>query len=86
MTSMMDQQPAPQAKDSKPNPQQQQSETMSKFMKYFFPIFTGWICLTSSASFALYWVTSNIVAGISNYVITKVYDNKQPIAAVSEVK
>ncbi len=84
--SGMNQQPAQQAKDSKPNPQQQQSETMSKFMKYFFPIFTGWICLTSSASFALYWVTSNIVAGISNYVITKVYDNKQPIAAVSEVK
>ena len=84
--SGMNQQPAQQTKDAKANPQQQQSESMNKFMKYFFPIFTGWICLTSSASFALYWVTSNIVAGISNYAITKYYENKQPATAVSEVK
>ena len=80
--SGMNQQSA-QNKDSKANPQQQQSEMMGNFMKYFFPILTGWICLTSSASFALYWVTSNIVAGISNYVITKYYENKQPAAATS---
>ena len=74
-----------QSDDKKPaNPQQQQSETMSKFMKYFFPIFTGWICLTSSASFALYWVTSNVVAGVSNYFITKYYDGKKPAVTVKE--
>ena len=66
---------------------QQQSESMSKFMKYFFPIFTGWICLTSNASFALYWVTSNIVAGISNYLITKHFENKTNTLTVQgEVK
>ena len=81
--SGMNQQPAAQPANSQQNPQQQQSETMNKFMKYFFPIFTGWICLTSNASFALYWVTSNIVAGISNYAITKYYQN--PAKDVKEV-
>ena len=77
----------PAAKDPKAAAAQQQSESMSKFMKYFFPIFTGWICLTSNASFALYWVTSNIVAGISNYLITKHFENKTNTLTVQgEVK
>ncbi len=79
------QQPAGKPANAQQAQQQQTSETMGKFMKYFFPIFTGWICLTSSASFALYWVTSNIVAGVSNFVITKYYENKKSGTAVKEV-
>ncbi|MBQ8080300.1 MAG: YidC/Oxa1 family membrane protein insertase, partial [Clostridia bacterium] len=56
--------------------QQSQAESMNKFMKYFFPILSVYFCLVSSASFALYWVTSNIVAGIQNYAINKYFENK----------
>ena len=57
-----------------------------KFMNWFFPLFSLWLCSSYNGAFALYWVTSNIVAGISNYAITKYYENKQPATAVSEVK
>ena len=54
----------------------QQSQSMNTFMKYLFPLMSIWFCLISSASFAIYWVTSNITAGISNYAISKIYENK----------
>ncbi len=69
-------QPTPQG-DSKDNPQAAQSQTMNTFMKYLFPLMSIWFCLISSASFAIYWVTSNIVAGISNYAITKYFEQKE---------
>ena len=53
-----------------------QTQSMNTFMKYFFPLLSVWFCLTSSASFAIYWVTSNIVAGASNYAISKYFQNK----------
>ena len=53
-----------------------QSQSMNTFMKYLFPLMSIWFCLISSASFAIYWVTSNITAGISNYAISKFYENK----------
>ena len=33
-----------------------------KFMQWFFPIFSLWICLGYSAAFALYWVAGNLVS------------------------
>ena len=57
-----------------------QSQSMNTFMKYLFPLMSIWFCLISSASFAIYWVTSNITAGISNYAISKFYENKDDTA------
>ena len=48
------------------NPQQQQAGSQQggtgKFMKWFFPIFSLYICATSNAAFSLYWVVTNIVS------------------------
>ena len=33
----------------------------SGFMKWFFPLFSLWICSTSTSAFALYWVASNLI-------------------------
>ena len=70
MTKFTGQQTQPQAGSSA------QSQSMNNFMKYLFPLMSIWFCLISSASFAIYWVTSNIVAGISNYAISKYFENK----------
>jgi len=64
------------------NPQAQQSQSMNNMMKYFFPILSVYFCLISSASFAIYWVTSNIVAGVSNYGINKYLDSKDKAKTV----
>ena len=50
---------------------------MGNFMKYFFPIFSVYICLTSNAAFALYWVTSNVIASAMTYGINIYFDRKE---------
>lgn len=64
--------------------QEGQPAGMGNFMKYFFPIFSVYICLSSNAAFALYWVVSNIIASISNYGITKYFDNKDKLLKAQE--
>jgi len=59
--------PAP----SKDNPQQQSNQAM---MKWFFPLFSLWICASSNAGFALYWVAANIIQVIQQLVINKWID------------
>ena len=56
--------------------QNQQNQSMNAFMKYFFPIFSVFICLTSNAGFALYWVTINIFATTQSLVLNKYLDYK----------
>ncbi len=65
----------PSANDGK-NDQNPQSQSMNAMMKYMFPLMSVYFCLISSASFAIYWVTSNIVAGISNYAISQYFQSR----------
>ncbi len=63
--------PATQSTDgSTPNP----NASMGKMMTYFFPIFSLWICATSNAVFALYWVAANVIQIIQTLVINKWMD------------
>ena len=78
MTKMTTQQTAAQTADNA------QSQSMNTFMKYLFPLMSIWFCLISSASFAIYWVVSNITAGISNYAISKYYENKDDSATADQ--
>lgn len=57
-------------------PQQAGQPNTGNFMKYFFPIFTVYICLSSNAAFALYWATANIIAMVSNLGINAYFDKK----------
>ena len=43
----------------------------SGLMKWFFPLFSLWICASSNAAFALYWVASNLIAMAQNTLINK---------------
>lgn len=66
-------------------PQQDgQANGSANFMKYFFPVFSVWICLTSNAGFALYWVVSNLIAIASNYLINAYYDRKDKLEAAQK--
>ena len=47
-----------------------------QFMKYFFPLFSLYICSTFNAGFSIYWVTSNLIAWGLSFVINKTYDKK----------
>lgn len=67
---------APQA-----NGQPAPGQGMNSFMKYFFPLLSVYFCLTSNAGFAIYWVTSNLIAGAQSVLITRYYDRKDKLAA-----
>lgn len=54
-----------------------QAPGMGNFMKYFFPLFSVYICLTSNAGFALYWVTSNLIATGMTFLINMYFDRKE---------
>ena len=65
----MPQQPQQQNPD-KPNPMS------GKMMMYLMPLFSVFICVTSSAAFALYWTVSNIFSVISYMLIDKALNAK----------
>ena len=52
-----------------------------KFLQYFFPIFSLWICLSATASFALYWVAGNLVSMAQTVIINKILDKREAMAA-----
>jgi len=64
LTEMQNPQPAPAA-----NANGQQQPNSNSFMKWFFPLFSLWICASSNAAFALYWVVTNIFSLVSNQII-----------------
>lgn len=75
MTKITPTQPAANA-----DPQQQST---GKFMTWFFPLFSLWICSTSNGMFSLYWVASNLVMMAQTWGINKYLDAKDAKAAVS---
>lgn len=46
-------------------------------MKWFFPLFSFYICMTQNAGFSVYWATANIIAIIQTFVINKVLENQE---------
>ena len=69
-------------------PQQPSAEgtpgaSTGKFMQWFFPIFSLYICVGYSAAFALYWVAGNVVMMVQTLIINKVLDKKEKEAAVA---
>ena len=76
--------PSQQPQPSGNSEQAQQQAATGNFMKWFFPIFSLWLCSSYNAAFALYWVTSNLIAMAQNYGINKYLDHKDKLAAQQE--
>ncbi len=55
----------------------QQTAATSNFMKWFFPLFSLWICSGYSAMFAIYWVASNLIAAAQTLGINWYLDRKE---------
>ena len=61
-------QPQPAADPNNP------AASTNTFMKYFFPLFSLWICSSYNAIFALYWVVSNVFAWVQGLVMNKMFE------------
>ena len=78
LTEAKNPQPAPAA-----NADGQQQPNTGAFMKWFFPLFSLWICASSNAAFALYWVITNIFSLVTNQVINWKLDRDEKNAAAT---
>ena len=67
----------------------EQQSSSNAVMKWFFPIFSLWICASSNAAFALYWVFINFFQIIQQYIIGKIIDRsdaKKKLVEEAETK
>ena len=55
----------------------QQAQANSNFMKWFFPLFSLFVCSGYSAVFSLYWVMGNVIPAVQNVGINWYLDRKE---------
>ena len=56
--------------------QQSNSALNGNFMKWFFPLFSVWICASSNSAFSIYWMAVNIISILETVVLNKVLDRE----------
>ena len=54
-----------------------QQASTNKFMQWFFPLFSLWICASSNAAFALYWVFINVFQIAQQFIIGKLINRSE---------
>ncbi len=64
--------------------QQQANAMNSGFMKWFFPIFSLYICAGYNAAFAVYWAAANIIAIVQQIVLNLYFDHKDKLAEAEQ--
>ena len=55
----------------------QQAAGTGNFMKWFFPLFSLWICATSNSAFSIYWMAVNVISIIQNIVLNRIFDHEE---------
>ena len=53
-------------------------------MKWFFPLFSIYICATYNAAFSLYWVAANVASAGQTILFNKYFKAKEKKAAQLE--
>ncbi len=64
--------------------QSAQQQSTNKMMTWFFPIFSIFICATSTAAFSIYWVAVNVIQIVQQFFIN-LYFEKQDAKKPEEV-
>ena len=65
---------------------QQNNPANSGFMKWFFPLFSVWICSTSNAAFSIYWMAANVIAIVQNWAMNLYFDRQDALLEAKENK
>ncbi len=56
----------------------------SGFMKWFFPLFSLWICAGYNAAFAIYWMAANVIQIIQQVVVNWYFERKDKQEALEK--
>ena len=61
-----------------------QNAMNSGFMKWFFPLFSLWICAGYNAAFAIYWMAANVIQIVQQVCVNAYFNRVDRIAAEKE--
>ena len=53
----------------------------SPVMKWFFPLFSVWICATSNAAFSIYWMAANVIQIVQQLAVNAWFERQDAKAA-----
>lgn len=67
-----------------PADQQQVNPMNSGVMKWFFPLFSLWICAGYNAAFAIYWGAVNVIQIVQTVLINLYFERKDKLAALAQ--
>ena len=77
MTKTMNGKQTPEQKEAQQAQQQDQTNPMnSPVMKWFFPLFSVWICATSNAAFSIYWMAANVIQIVQQLAVNWYFDRQ----------
>ena len=87
MTKIMNGKQTQEQKEQQEAQQKEQSSQTnpmnSPVMKWFFPIFSVWICATSNAAFSIYWMAANVIQIAQQLVVNWYFDRQDAKAQVA---
>ncbi len=85
MTKIMNGKQTPEQKEAQEaqNAQSQTNPMNSPVMKWFFPIFSVWICATSNAAFSIYWMAANVIQIVQQLAVNWYFERQDAKAAVA---
>lgn len=82
MTKIMNGKQTEEQKAAQAAQQADQTNPMnSPVMKWFFPIFSVWICATSNAAFSIYWMAANVIQIAQQLAVNWYFDRQDAKAA-----
>ena len=86
MTKIMNGKQTPEQKEAQAqqNAQSQSNPMNSPVMKWFFPIFSVWICATSNAAFSIYWMAANVIQIAQQLLVNWYFDRQDAKAAAAQ--
>jgi len=82
MTTIMNGKQSPEQKQAA-HEQQQSNPMNSPVMKWFFPLFSVWICATSNAAFSIYWMAANVIQIAQQLAVNWYFDRQDAKAAAA---
>ena len=68
----------------KPEAGDTQNPMNSAFMKWFFPLFSVWICASSNAAFSIYWMAVNVISIVQTVILNKYFERKDALREQAE--
>ena len=84
MTSIMNGKKTPEQKEMEAQQGNQSNPMNSPVMKWFFPLFSVWICATSYAAFSIYWMAANVIQILQQMAVNYWFERQDAKTAALE--